>query len=480
MMKIRRILAVFLAAAVIIPQAVFANTVDADSAALNYEYFTRLMTYASQLYIDDDISAEELIDAAFSKAIKENPDLITELLKAGFSSLDEYSEYYTPKEYTDFVNNINHTFYGIGVVIQKKEDYVEVTNCLEGGAAFSAGIEAGDKIVSVDGVSAVKKTLSEVQSMVTGDLGTDVSVTVLRAGQEIDFAMKRAPVSDITVSYILLKGNIGYVRIINFAEKTSTEFAEVLKKIENDGVTNVILDLRDNPGGYLTSAIEIAKMIIPEGVVVQTMYRQEEKNEIYYSELKNPKFKFNVLVNKNTASAAEVLSGAMQDSGIGTLIGETTYGKAVIQEIFRMADGAFKLTTGHYLTRDGHEINKKGINPDEYIVNPTQPVDLSRYTPLDYQIKWKVGEQDNTIQGAKERLRRLRYYSGEINMDFDTALEEAVTRFQGDMGLFPYGVLDISTQTRLENEFSQTEEMIDRQFEAAYTSFGGKLSDLEE
>lgn len=478
-MKLKKLAAALLTASIMLSQPVFAEDKLSNGSSDGYDYFAKLMTYASQLYIDEDVTAEEIIGAALKKAVDEDSEFLDKLLKAGFSSLDEYSEYYTPDEFQDYINNINHTFYGIGVVIQKKGDYVELTNCMEDGSAYAAGMKAGDKIVRVDGADAVKKTIDEVQGMITGELDTEVEVTVLRDDKELTFKLKRRPVSSMTVSWAVLKGDIGYIRVINFAEKTDKEFADALAEMDKNGVSKIILDLRSNPGGYLISAVNAAKLIVPEGIIVQTMYRQEEKNEIFYSDLKEPKYKFNVLVDQNTASSAEILSGAMQDSGIGTLIGETTYGKAVIQEMFRLRDGGFKITTGHYLTRDGHEINKKGIEPDEYVINTTQRVDMSKYTPFDYKIKWKVGDDSDSVKAAKERLRGLGYYSGEVNTEFDEALEKAVTDFQAATDLYPYGVLDISTQVRIENEFYKTDEVVDNQFEKAYTMFGGKIEDLE-
>ena len=466
-MKMRKKLyALILSASMLIPSL-------SQAASVEYNTFDKLMNYAAQLYIDQDISVEELKEKAVSKLLEEHPELLDQLLKAGFSSLDQYSEFFTGEEFLDYVNDLNHTFYGIGVTIQKNGEYVEVVNCLDGGSAKEAGLAIGDKIYAVDGESAVGKTLSDVQKMITGELNTTVNVTVLRGDAEKSFTLTRKPVSADTVAHTVLEGNIGYITIINFAEKTDTEFANVLKDLDEQGVTEIILDLRDNPGGYLISAVNIAKMIVPEGVIVQTMFRQEEKNETFYSELKNPKYRFAVLVNQNTASAAEVLAGAMQDSKIGYLIGDTTYGKAVIQEMFQLSNGGFKITTGHYLTRDGHEINKIGIDPDEQVMNTTQKVNMSRFTPFDYKIKWKVGEESDSVLAAKERLRLMGYYQGSMDTYFDTELESAVNQFQADTELYPYGVLDISTQVRIENEFYKREELVDNQLYTAYEYFGG-------
>jgi len=450
-----------------------------NAASVEYNTFEKLMNYAAQLYIDDSVTPEQLTEAAVSKLLSEKPELLDELLKAGFSSLDEYSEFYTAEEYESYFNNLNHTFYGIGVTIQKIGDYIVVVNCIDDGSAKSAGVIPEDKIIRVDGEDVIGLPLNVVQSKVTGELNTTVTITVLRDGKEIDFTLTRKPVSDITVEYGTLPENIGYISVTNFAMKTDQEFLKALDFMQTKGITNIILDLRDNPGGYLISAVNIAKLIVPEGVIVQTMFRQEEKSETFYSALKEPKFKFAVLVNQNTASAAEVLSGAMQDSGIGFLIGETTYGKAVIQETFRLANGGFKLTTGHYLTRNGHEINLIGIEPDEYIVNTTQKVDMSKYTKFDYKIKWKVTEESDSILAAKERLRLMGYYYGNLDSYFDLELESAITKFQTDTGLYPYGVLDISTQVRIENEFYKKEELVDNQFYTAYEYFGGTRADFE-
>lgn len=472
-MKIfKRLTAVITAAAMLFSGSAFAA--EEQEGGGSYDFFSKLMTYAAQLYIDENVNADELIKKAFEKAMDENPQILIELLKAGFSSLDEYTEYYTPEEYISFVNDMNHTFYGIGVIIQKKDRYVEITNCLEDGSAVGAGIEPGDKIVAVDGEDVVGKPLDVVQSMVTGELGSEVEITVLRGETILSFKLTRKPVSSETVSYAILEGDIGYISIINFAQETDTEFEKALDVFREKGITDIILDIRDNPGGYLATAVNIAEMIVPKGIIAQTMYRDETRNETYYSKLENPEFNFAVLVNENTASAAEVLAGAMKDSEVGYLIGQQTYGKAVIQEMFTLSGGAFKITTGHYLTRDGHEINKIGIEPNEFVANSEKQVDMSNYTAFDYKIKWKNGESGEPVRAAKQRLIRMGYYNGSADDYFDDELERAVTDFQANSGLYPYGVLDISTQVAIENEFYHTQkDVADNQIKAAYTYFGG-------
>lgn len=476
-MKIKRILAVAITAALMLQSVAFAKPEEEPSP--QYTYLETMLEYAAELYIDETVTSDQLMQKALSKVLEEHPELVSEMLKSGFSSLDEYSEFYTAEEYTQFVDSINHTFYGLGVIIRKEGDYTTVIRCLENGGGAEAGVQAGDKFVSINGENVVGKTIDEVQSLIIGEPGTEVTVTFLRGTEYVTYTIVRKQVESETVGLSILPGDIAYMQIINFAVNTDKEFVKKLMALDAKGITKIILDLRDNPGGYLDSAINIAKMIVPEGIIVQTMYRQEENNETFYSNLKNPKYQFVVLVNQNTASAAEVLSGAIQDSGIGMLVGETTYGKAVIQNMFQMLDGrGFKLTTGHYLTRDGHEINNIGIEPDEYVINTEQQVDISRYTEFDYKTKWHVGETGAGVKAAKERLELMGFYTGEINEEFDVALEQAVTDFQAYVNLYPYGVLDISTQLRLENEFTEIEAVADRQLKTAYEIFGGNAEDI--
>lgn len=242
---------------------------------------------------------------------------------------------------------------------------------------------------------------------------------------------------------------------------------------------NIILDLRDNPGGYLNTAVEIGRMVVPQGIIVQTMYRQEENNEIFYSDLEEPDFEFAVLVNGNTASAAEILSAAIQESGVGVLVGETTFGKALIQELIPLGDGsAFKLTTGKYLTRNGNDINKVGITPDYELANAKQKITTSKYVQFDYKTKWKNGDNGDGVKAAKQRLYLLGYKISSIDSVFNEETANAVLNFQADSGLYPYGVLDITTQVKLENKFAELDETVDMQLIQAYKLFGGNEEDL--
>ncbi len=474
-MKINKSVTAVLMSLMLITPSVFAE----EELSNEYTYVDKLFGYASEMYVDESLTKEEIFNMALNKYLEENPDAVLDILKAGFSKIDDYTEFYTPNDYQQYVDSINHTFYGIGVIIQKNSDYVELVRVLKDGDAKAVGMEIGDKIIKVDGVDMKDKTVDEVQNAIVGELGTTVSITVLRGDQELTFTLTRKAVSAATVDYLMLDDNIAYVSVLNFAQTTSQEFADVLEELDKNNVTRIILDLRDNPGGYLISAVEIANMIVPEGIIVQTMYRQSENNVTFYSDLKEAKYKFAVLVNENTASAAEILTGAMQDSGIATVIGETTYGKAVIQEMFTLRDGnAFKITTGRYLTRNGREINHIGLEPDMYIVNTTEAIDVSKYDEIDYSAETRFADVSDNIIPIKERLYVMGYYMSDMGNVFDSELEAAVLDFQISKGLTPTGALDRITMVQIENEFAKTEVTVDNQLYEAYELFGGSREDL--
>ena len=437
-----------------------------------FDVFRQVAGYIATYYIDDTLDDYDIMNGAISDYVAGNDGRLVMLLKSMLQALDPYSEFFTAEEYQGFVNNINKSFYGIGVRIEQEEDYVVVAGFTAGSPAEEAGVKVGDKIFKVNGEDMVGANTTHVRNAIAGELGTDVQVTFLRDGKEVDITITRGEVNEDTVFYKKLSDTVAYISIIDMAERTGDEFEEALKSADDDKITNIVLDLRNNGGGFLSSAVDVCEQIIPKGVIVDTIYRQSFMNHTYHSELEECKYKFNVLVNEYTASAAEILASAIQDSGVGILIGETTYGKGVIQNAFPLANGSvFKLTVGHYITRNGHEINGVGLSPDEEVKNETQNIDTSVYTPFTYSQKWFEGSVDDNVKAAEERLSALGYYNGEIDGEYDKDLVLAIMNFQRDADLYSYGVLDITTQTKLENAFAKIEIIIDKQLDMAVELF---------
>lgn len=447
----------------------------------NYKNYEMLAKYIEEYYIDDTVTAEEAMKGGISHYVDGDDEKLGLLLKAMFQNLDPWSDFFTKSEYEEFTNEVNKTFYGIGVQITEKDGYVEISGFSEENSlAERTGFMVGDKFVKVGGVECEGKSTSEVRSLIIGDLGTTVDITVLRDGNLIDITATRTQVHTATATSTILPGNIGYLRIISFGETTALEVGEILDSYVSEGVKKFILDLRNNGGGHLESAVTIAKMLVPKGKIVDVVFRNEEDSTSYYSEKTTKDFEMLTLINGNTASSAEILASAIQDSHAGRLIGETTYGKAVIQQIFPLQNkNYFKLTIGEYKTRNGRSINYVGLEPDEYVKNYNEPIDSTQYTKFDFTTKAAIGSFNRNVLSAKEKLRLLGYYNGSADNEVFTAeLKDAVTRFQTIHGLAATGVLDIPTQVELEKTFETIKIEVDLQLETAYEQLGGVKEDL--
>ena len=204
----------------------------------------------------------------------------------------------------------------------------------------------------------------EVATHVRGQAGTDVVLTIMRDNANQDITITRDNIKLKTVGHKMLDNNIGYIQIVSFSEDTANEFNEAYNDLKNQGMKALVLDLRNNPGGLLTTCVEIAKKLVPKGEIVSIVDKQGNK-ETYSSSLEAPEYPLVVLINKNSASASEILSGAIQDTKAGTIIGNTSYGKGSVQTILPMfEDDAVKLTIAKYYTPSGRSIDGTGITPD--------------------------------------------------------------------------------------------------------------------
>lgn len=481
-MKLKKIISLVLTSVMLAPtSAVFAKTDEAEYSG-EYQAFRQIAEYVSERYIDDSLTTEDIMAQGLSALLEGNDPLLIELLKSTLESMDDYSEFFTPEEYKAFQQSIEKTFYGIGITMQMQDDgYVQIVGFVEeNGTAEKNGFKIGDKIYKVDGVDVTGWTMEEVRSKVIGEENTAVCITVLRDGEKIELETTRVAVHEDTVGGGVLAGNIGYIQIISFSTSTYPQFVETLNFLRKKGVEKIILDLRNNGGGLVSSAVDIAKDIVPKGKVIDVKYRQSEYDMTYKSTLAKKEFDWVVLVNENTASAAEILASAMQDSGAAKLVGTTTYGKAVIQNMFPLTNGSvFKLTVGEYITRNGKEINHVGLTPNEYVENVVSKIDTTGYSFFDFKTKSSFGSSDDNVKAAKERLKILGFFDGETSSKvFDAELKTAVSDFQKANDLFSYGILDVATQVKIEKAFSSIEITTDDQMKKAYSMLGGNAEEL--
>lgn len=322
----------------------------------NEQGFSNLMRFITAYrfietkYVNDTDDVK-LIDGAIDGMVK--------------SLNDPHSNYLSPKMYKTLMEQTEGSFAGIGVVMgMDNEQKIHIVGIMENSPGQKAGLQEGDEILAVDGVPVTQMAFDEVAAHVRGQAGTDVVLTIMRDNANQDITITRDNIKLKTVGHKMLDNNIGYIQIVSFSEDTANEFNEAYNDLKNQGMKALVLDLRNNPGGLLTTCVEIAKKLVPKGEIVSIVDKQGNK-ETYSSSLEVPEYPLVVLINKNSASASEILSGAIQDTKAGTIIGNTSYGKGSVQTILPMfEDDAVKLTIAKYYTPSGRSIDGTGITPD--------------------------------------------------------------------------------------------------------------------
>ena len=292
------------------------------------------------------------------------------IYKAMVSGLDgKYAAYYTKDEYKDISEKTKGEFCGIGAYISqgKNDNYLKVAGVVKGGPAQKAGIKKGDIIVEVDGENIKGKDSSYAISKMKGKKGTNVSISVMRKGNKkpITFNIKREVIHDNTVSYKMLDNNIGYISVSAFETVTKKQFKSAVDCLEKKNEKGLIIDLRDNGGGLLDTALDMLDQILPKKLVVYTKDKNGVAEEYYTKDDKEIKIPIVILVNGNSASASEVFCGALRDYGKAKLLGTKTFGKGIVQSSFAFRDGTgLKFTTSKYYTPKGINIHGTGFEPD--------------------------------------------------------------------------------------------------------------------
>lgn len=327
-----------------------------------------------------DISFVQKINAVNTFLEKEylydfdNSEMNENAVKAYVESLNEpYTHYYPAPEFLSYIGNIQEGYVGIGVVVGINSDnLIEVISAVEDGPAFNMGIMPGDILKAVDGVEYDGNGMTEaVNAIRIGKEGTTVELTLLRNDEEISVSIERKTIHSESVKSEMLEKDIGYMRITGFnmpsetdEKSTHTEFKEHIAKLQDGGMKKLIIDLRDNPGGVLTEVCDIADDLLPEGVITYIEDKNGER-KYYNSDANSIDIPLVVLINGNSASASEVLTGALKDYGKAVIVGETSYGKGIVQNVYSFSDGSgISMTSAKYYTPNGICIHDKGIEPD--------------------------------------------------------------------------------------------------------------------
>ena len=282
------------------------------------------------------------------------------------ASLDDpHSVYMPPSMFKELRQHTEGSFGGIGVTMGFKDNIVKIISVLEGTPGEAAGLRAGDEILAVDGVPTSELQNEEVALRIRGEAGTQVVLRILRDGVEQEYTITRDVIQVASVRGTMVEGTtIGYIRIGSFAEHTGEEFASEMNHLAGEGMTALIIDLRENPGGLITSCVAVAEQVVPAGTIVSVIDR-DGGEEVYRSSLSARNYPIAVLIDENSASASEILAGALQDTGAGTIIGTTSYGKGSVQAVLPLFhEDGLKLTIAKYVTPNGRSIDGTGITPD--------------------------------------------------------------------------------------------------------------------
>lgn len=348
----------------------------------------------------------QVIEQVIQQNYYKDEDIDTEAMEAGaykgmIEALgDPYSTYYTAEELTDLMQQTQGIYYGIGagVSLDTVTTYPKIIKVYEGTPAEEAGLREDDIIYEVEGETTYGLDLTEVVSRIKGDEGTWVNLTIYRDGEAdyLSIDVQRRKVNTPTVEFEMLDEEIAYIQIAEFDDVTVDQFAEALAMARGNNMKGLILDLRSNPGGSLDAVVEISRKILPKGLIVYTEDKYGRRNEYSCDGTNQLEVPLVVLINGNSASASEILSGAIKDYGIGTLVGTTTYGKGIVQSVMPMSDGsAVKLTISSYFTPNGNNIHGIGIEPDIECIFDVE----AYYSDPD--------RPDNQLEKAKEVLQGL-------------------------------------------------------------------------
>lgn len=348
-----------------------------DSVSEISNVLTAFATVIDEMYIGD-ISKKQIVESTVKGFVE------------GIG--DEYSEYMTKEEWDEYQSDQLGNYVGIGVYLSMDEnDNVVIVGVIKDSPAESVGLKEEDIITKVDGESAVGMDTEDISQRVKGEENTEVKLTVYRNGEEKEFIITRKAIKVYHVEYEMLENNIGYVSLLTFDEGCAKEMKDAFDDLKSQGATKIILDLRYNTGGYVDETLEILDMLLEDGQIELITKSADGTEEIDKAKgNKEYDFKLVVLSNEYSASASEILIGALKDNKRATIVGTTTYGKGVIQNVYPLSDGGvLKLTTQEYFTPTNEKINKIGIEPD-YVVELTDE-DLQN-------------EFDSQLEKAKEIL----------------------------------------------------------------------------
>lgn len=414
-----------------------------DNLYANLEEFSQVASVVNSHYVED-IDSEDLIKAGIKGMLK---------------TLDPYSEYLDPKQYHALLEDTHGQFEGLGIEIAIKDGWLTVISPLEDTPAERMGIQAGDRIVKIEGVSTKGITVEVAVKKLRGKKGTVVHITIEREGigEPMEYAIQRDVISIRAVPYYGIAGEgIGYVRLNRFSDISADELKEAVSELLRENIKGLILDLRGNPGGLLTQAVAVASVFLePDKLVVETKGKVKSQNKEFHSFGKPlyPELPLAVLVDEGSASGSEIVAGAIQDWDRGIIIGDTTFGKGLVQNVIRLKDGSgLKLTTAKYYIPSGRSIQK----PED---------SQSMIASLEEDSEERSGDSDSTRIRQKFFTKggRVVYGDGGIAPDVVVPYEDISPleyNLLAKLSFFDFAVHYTATHPKLSRDFEVDEAML--------------------
>ncbi|NBI27759.1 S41 family peptidase [Chengkuizengella marina] len=395
----------------------------------------------------------EIIENAYYKEM-DRTEIIDGAIRGMLTSLDDpYSVYFDAEQSKMFREAVSSSISGIGAEVTMEDNKVTVVSPIKDSPAEEAGIRAKDQIISVNGESLEGLTLNDAVLKIRGPKGTQAKLEILRPGfnEPIEIIVVRNKIDLETIQSEMLENNVGYIVIKQFAEQTAERFHEDLEQLESDGMTSLIIDVRNNPGGFLNEAIDLLDPLVEKGTVIVYEEDREGNKKENISKKKGKPYSIVVLTNNGSASASEILAGAIMESDNGFTVGETTFGKGTVQKTFSSGvdDGSeLKVTVAKWLTSSGAFIHEVGIEPDYKVEQPAfftvAPLPKDKVLALE-----SVGESVKTLQIM---LEGLGFKPERSDGFFDVKTEAALKNFQSENGLSVTGKLDESSANEIEKQ----------------------------
>ncbi len=429
----------------------FAEEIDKEKFETDVEFMKKVIYFVLENY-QYEVSQEELLNGLYD---------------GFFNVLDDYSVYYTPKEYQAMLDDTAGEFIGIGVQIIDSNNQIVVVTPLPGSPALEAGIKAGDIIKYVDGYDITGVTSSQASLLIRGKEGTHVKIGIIRENKNIEFDLVRKTIITSTVEGKIMDNNLGYLKVTDFSDNTVENVKKELAKFDENSVKKIVIDMRNNGGGTLNSAVDMLNLFVTEGPVVYVDYATG-KEDIYESKLKEQKYEIAVLINEGSASATEIFAGAVKYKDEGVIVGTKSFGKGIVQTLYPLVDkSGVKFTTAEYFSVDKTPVHKIGITPDITVEN--EKIDLTKYPQFSKEKKPVLGSVSLDVLSAEMILDTLGYDVNEPDGVYDQKSFDQIVKFQNDNFLFGYGTIDTTTQNTLFNALvKHSEENIeDLQLKAA-------------